>query len=247
MLSTFPNIASYGSPQRFRDLLRILKPPQYFISFFELTQHSLGGITTLSRIHLQIIGTVGSPVGAPCSLIPARAKYINLAAGPGVVGSVSGSVTGQMQNPPLTAHTSTLMIGTPPVLAVLVNITLPVHALLPCDTKRPIKPDAADESRRQDKKHDDKKGRRGLLRNLGSRILIEDSFAAAAPAPGPEPKPAGTSGAVSLVTYLFTNATSVLYGDTLLAIPIDGVKFSVEVYSWPFCGESAAWVVGDNP
>lgn len=42
---------------------------------------------------------------------------------------------------------------------------------------------------------------------------------------------------MSLVTYLFTNPTSVPYGDTAVAVPADGVKFNVEVHSWPFCSD----------
>jgi|AntAceMinimDraft_5_1070358.scaffolds.fasta_scaffold02161_5 hypothetical protein len=226
------------------------------------------------------------------SLISARSTYTNLASSATVL--------------PLAVHTSTVMVGTPPVLAVVVNISFPSSAQLSCYTKSvenlndadhddknepqgKKKPSGkktddddgpstsdADEQQQQpghfkstkvnrssgepdddeagdtvkskdkdaDKKSDESKNKehtvnRGSRRKLRSLGPSENALAAA-PGLSPEPISIVTGGTVSLVTYLFTNATSVLYGDILVEMPADTVKFAVEVHSWPFCGKSNA-------
>ena len=38
-----------------------------------------------------------------------------------------------------------------------------------------------------------------------------------------------------IIVYLFTNGTTVPYGNGTLTVPDDAVKFNVEGTNWPFC------------
>ena len=38
-----------------------------------------------------------------------------------------------------------------------------------------------------------------------------------------------------IIVYLFTNGTTVPYGNRTLTVPDDAVKFNVEGTNWPFC------------
>ena len=46
------------------------------------------------------------------------------------------------------------------------------------------------------------------------------------------------------MTALGPDNTTVSYGDVVLEIPADSVKFNLEVYTWPFCSEENSLSLG---
>ena len=53
----------------------------------------------------------------------------------------------------------------------------------------------------------------------------------------------GNRPTLSLVTYLFTDPTTVTFGELVLDVPASGVKFNLEARRWPFCDAGASLAV----
>ena len=178
------------------------------------------------------------------------------------------------------ATTSTALLGEPPVLAVVVNMTLAVDHELSCGggggggggngnspaaTIAPVDPvppvlivdptppltlvedntrggngngngngasnggggsNGGDASNRKGNGYLRVPDRR---RSASRRLLAADASAAS---------PSPSFGSVSLVTYLFSSATNVTFGEVVLSVPAAGVKFDLEARDWPWCGDA---------
>ena len=178
------------------------------------------------------------------------------------------------------ATTSTALLGEPPVLAVVVNMTLAVDHDLSCGggggggggngnspatTIAPVDPvppvlivdptpplTLVDDNTRGGNGNGNGNGAsnggggsnggdasngngNGYLRvpdrrRSASRRLLAADASAASPSP--------SFGSVSLVTYLFSSATNVTFGEVVLSVPAAGVKFDLEARDWPWCGDA---------